>query len=83
LKSSVFGSIDHDIINPAKLCKHFFHFFWQQYCYANVSTNNAIRPGAAGKKNWWFIGHPEAAWRSLSFMAVVQRKSLICKALIQ
>ena len=27
-------------------------------------TENAIRPSAVGKKNWLFIGHPEAGWRS-------------------
>jgi len=25
---------------------------------------NAIRPSALGKRNWLFIGHPEAGWRS-------------------
>jgi hypothetical protein len=25
---------------------------------------NAIRPAALGKKNFLFIGHPEAGWRS-------------------
>jgi hypothetical protein len=32
-----------------------------------IDTNlveNAIRPTAVGKKNWLFIGHPEAGWRS-------------------
>jgi hypothetical protein len=24
---------------------------------------NAIRPSAVSKKNWLFIGHPEAGWR--------------------
>jgi len=32
-----------------------------------IDTNlleNSIRPSALGKKNWLFIGHPEAGWRS-------------------
>jgi hypothetical protein len=32
-----------------------------------IDTNlveNAIRPCGIGKKNWLFIGHPDAAWRS-------------------
>ena len=32
-----------------------------------IDTNlleNAIRPSALGKRNWLFIGHPEAGWRS-------------------
>ena len=30
----------------------------------NNLTENAIRPSAIGKKNWLFIGHPDAGWRS-------------------
>jgi len=30
----------------------------------NNLTENAIRPCAVGKKNWRFIGHPEAGWRA-------------------
>ncbi|HEV8494440.1 MAG TPA: IS66 family transposase [Candidatus Angelobacter sp.] len=30
----------------------------------NNLIENAIRPTALGKKNWLFIGHPEAGWRS-------------------
>ena len=32
-----------------------------------IDTNlveNAIRPSCVGKKNWLFIGHPDAGWRS-------------------
>ena len=32
-----------------------------------IDTNlveNAIRPTCIGKKNWLFIGHPDAGWRS-------------------
>jgi hypothetical protein len=27
-------------------------------------VENAIRPTCIGKKNWIFIGHPDAGWRS-------------------
>ena len=30
----------------------------------NNLTENAIRPTALGKKNWLFVGHPEAGERS-------------------
>lgn len=30
----------------------------------NNLTENAIRPSAIGKKNYLFIGHPDAGWRS-------------------
>jgi len=30
----------------------------------NNLIENAIRPSCVGKKNWLFIGHPEAGWRS-------------------
>jgi transposase len=35
-----------------------------------IDTNlveSAIRPTAVGKKNWPFIGNPEAGWRSAVF----------------
>jgi transposase len=37
----------------------------------NNLTENAIRPSALGKKNWLFIGHPDAGWRSAVFYSIV------------
>jgi hypothetical protein len=37
----------------------------------NNLTENAIRPSAVGKKNWLFIGHPEAGWRSAVIYSMV------------
>lgn len=37
----------------------------------NNLTENAIRPSALGKKNWLFIGHPEAGWRSAVIYSIV------------
>ena len=37
----------------------------------NNLTENAIRPSALGKKNWLFIGHPEAGWRSAVIYSMV------------
>ena len=37
----------------------------------NNLTENAIRPSAVGKKNWLFIGHPEAGWRSAVIYSVM------------
>jgi transposase len=37
----------------------------------NNLTENAIRPSAIGKKNWLFIGHPEAGWRSAVIYSVI------------
>lgn len=37
----------------------------------NNLTENAIRPSAVGKKNWLFIGHPEAGWRSAIIYSIV------------
>jgi transposase len=37
----------------------------------NNLTESAIRPSAAGKKNWLFIGHPEAGWRSAVIYSVI------------
>src|SRR5260370_835919 len=37
----------------------------------NNLTENAIRPSAVGKKNWLFIGHPGARWRSAVIYSVI------------
>jgi transposase len=37
----------------------------------NNLTENAIRPSAVGKKNWLFIGHPNAGWRSAGIYSIV------------
>ena len=37
----------------------------------NNLTENAIRPSALGKKNWLFIGHPQAGWRSAVIYSVI------------
>jgi len=45
----------------------------------NNLTENAIRPSAVGKKNWLFIGHPDAGWRSAVLYSIVvscQRRSI-------
>lgn len=41
----------------------------------NNLTENAIRPSAVGKRNWLFIGHPEAGWRS----AVIYSLLISCR----
>ena len=45
----------------------------------NNAVENAIRPSAVGKKNWLFIGHPEAGQRSAIIYSIVvscQRRGL-------
>jgi transposase len=37
----------------------------------NNLTENAIRPSAVGKRNWLFIGHPQAGWRSAVIYSVL------------
>lgn len=37
----------------------------------NNLTENAIRPSAVGKKNWLFIGHPQAGWRSAVIYSIL------------
>jgi hypothetical protein len=37
----------------------------------NNLIENAIRPSAIGKKNWMFIGHPEAGDRSAIIYSIV------------
>jgi hypothetical protein len=39
-----------------------------------IDTNlveNAIRPSCVGKRNWLFIGHPDAGWRSAVIYSLV------------
>jgi transposase len=46
----------------------------QQYSATRLDNNlveNAIRPSAIGKKNWLFIGHPEAGQRSAIIYSLV------------
>lgn len=38
----------------------------------NNLVENAIRPGAIGKKNWLFIGHPKAGQRSAIIYTMVE-----------
>lgn len=47
---------------------------FQQYGIAEIDNNlmeNAIRPSALGKKNFLFIGHPEAGQRSAIIYSIV------------
>ena len=37
----------------------------------NNLVENAIRPSALGKKNWLFIGHPDAGQRSAIIYSIV------------
>lgn len=37
----------------------------------NNAIENAIRPSAVGKKNWLFIGHPEAGQRSAILYSLI------------
>ena len=37
----------------------------------NNPTERQIRPTALGKKNWLFIGHPDAGWRSAVIYSVL------------
>lgn len=39
----------------------------------NNWVENAIRPSAIGKKNWLFIGHPDAGQRSAIIYSIVVR----------
>lgn len=46
----------------------------QRYAFTRLDNNlveNAIRPSALGKKNWLFIGHPDAGQRSAIIYSVL------------
>jgi transposase len=63
----------------AKACDYLLRF-WDplvrhlEYGQTRLDTNlveNAIRPSAIGKKNWLFIGHPDAGQRSAIIYSIV------------
>lgn len=46
-----------------------------EYSEAEIDNNhceNSIRPSALGKKNWLFIGHPDAGWRTAVIYSILQ-----------
>ena len=50
-----------------------------RYEIDNNLVENSIRPTAVGKKNWLFIGHPDAGWRSAviySLLITARRRGL-------
>ena len=50
----------------------------------NNLVENAIRPSAIGKKNWLFIGHPDAGQRSAIIYSLVvscQRRKIRSRSL--
>jgi hypothetical protein len=52
----------------AALARHVGH---GQTCLDNNLVENAVRPTAVGKKNWLFVGHPEAGQRSAILYSVI------------
>ena len=62
-----------------KVCDYLLHQ-WEllsahvRYGQTRIDNNlveNAIRPSAIGKKNWLFIGHPDAGQRSAILYSLV------------
>jgi len=62
-----------------KACNYMFkyreslvaHIEYRETRIDNNQVDNAIRPSAIGKKNWLFIGHPEAGQRSAIIYSIV------------
>lgn len=62
-----------------KACSHLLDHWdvlvaHQQHAFTRLDNNlieNAIRPSAIGKKNWLFIGHPDAGQRSAIIYSLV------------
>ena len=42
-----------------------------RYEIDNNLVENAVRPTCIGKKNWLFIGHPDAGWRSAVIYSIL------------
>jgi len=69
LPKSLFGiAINYALERWVQLCRYVEHG------RAEIDNNlveNAIRPTAVGKKNFLFIGHPQAGWRSAVIYSVI------------
>jgi len=69
LPKSLFGvAINYALERWSELCRYVEH---GQAEIDNNLVENAIRPTAVGKKNFLFIGHPTAGWRSAVIYSVL------------
>jgi hypothetical protein len=69
LPRSLFGeAIGYALDRWAALCRYVDH---GEIEIDNNLIENAIRPTAIGKKNFLFIGHPDAGWRSAVIYSVL------------
>ncbi len=69
LPKSLFGvAIGYALERWTQLCRYVEH---GQAEIDNNLVENAIRPTAIGKKNFLFIGHPTAGWRSAVIYSVL------------
>jgi transposase len=67
-KSAMGKACDYLLRSWAPLTRHLEH---GQTRIDNNLIENAIRPSAIGKKNWLFIGHPDAGQRSAIIYSIV------------
>jgi len=67
-RSLLAGACDYLLGHWEPLTAHLSH---GQTRLDNNLIENAIRPSAIGKKNWLFIGHPDAGQRSAIIYSVV------------
>jgi hypothetical protein len=69
LPQSLFGkAISYALERWTQLCRYVEHGVAE---IDNNLVENAIRPTALGKKNFLFIGHPQAGWRSAVIYSVL------------
>ena len=69
LPKSLFGvAIGYALERWTELCRYVEH---GQAEIDNNLVENAIRPTALGKKNFLFIGHPDAGWQSAVIYSVL------------
>jgi transposase len=67
-KSGLGKACDYLLRHWAPLARHLEH---GETRLDNNLVENAIRPSAIGKKNWLFIGHPDAGQRSAIIYSIV------------
>ena len=63
------GAVDYTLNQWPTLCRYLEH---GRVELDNNLIENAIRPTAVGKRNWLFIGHPKAGWRSAVIYSIIE-----------
>jgi transposase len=88
IKDLISGYLNDPSITPArqlaKACNYTLKRWdalttYLDYAHVRIDNNpveNKIRPAALGRKNWMFVGHPSAGWRTGVFYTLMANCSI-------